>query len=172
MRSLARAILRSILLLSLGIGLAPATAQTAPPEQGTARPDAGAAAATTGSATSTAPASAPASASSTAPATPAAAAKAPATRAKPMDWETSQRAELEKFARSRGYRSSVREGNLMWCKTEAKVGSRFELPSCVPDEALMSMYRQARATDTSPSSGATAGQMLGAPPGSPPLSGH
>ena len=49
--------------------------------------------------------------------------------------------ELQKFARNHGYRSFKKGDGVVWCKTDASLGTRLEHSTCVTEAALVDLRR-------------------------------
>lgn len=90
-----------------------------------------------------------------------AAAVAPAAAATATVTADEARAKLYKQARSRGYKRMTVKGDLMFCRNEATMGSRFEKAVCLNEAALASALKHEADTQADINagrSGACAGQ--------------
>ena len=82
------------------------------------------------------------------PAAPVAAAAAPvaavaaAPAGAPLTQEQSTLIDLQRFARSNGYKPQMNNGKPYWCKSEPPLGSHLTgKPQCVPEEGLADLQR-------------------------------
>jgi len=59
------------------------------------------------------------------------------TSADPTGAAEAKHADLEKSARTMGYKPKKgKDGNTLWCKTEATLGTRFETTNCVSEQTM------------------------------------
>jgi hypothetical protein len=77
--------------------------------------------------------------STAAGAQPAAAAVVPA---EPMSTAEFARQQYLKLAKSRGYKMQKRDGQIVYCRSEAPVGSRFERTFCYTEDVLLYRLKQ------------------------------
>lgn len=68
-----------------------------------------------------------------------------------------------KLAKSRGYKLQKRDGQTVYCRSEAPIGSRFERQSCLTEDVLVSRLKHedealAQASRSSPAVGSNPGQ--------------
>ena len=52
------------------------------------------------------------------------------------------RAAVVRYARNHEYRSFLRDGQLLWCRKETTLGTRFPHTTCISEESLAEIFHQ------------------------------